>query len=591
VTRGDALRALGLFALALAVYAGSLDHEFVFDDKVVVQLGASEARRESLWKALGRSYWGSEHHDPLYRPVTTTSYLLNDRLGSEGPRAYRAVNLALHAACCVALLALGQTLFGDRRLAVAASALFAVHGLHVEPVVWVVGRAELLAALFGLAAVWLHARDLRRGARRPGWRYAAALALLALSALSKESGLAFAGVAALGDVWSRRFSPAAPAREAAAAPGLALRWAGLAAVAACVLALRVRVLGALLRDPAAIPLIDNPLAAASAPERVWTPLVLLARAVRLLLWPRPLSYDYSYDAIPLCDGPLDPRAWWGLACLLGMGLAAAVSARRRGHALWCVGFFALTWALVSNTFVRSGTIFAERLLYVPSAAFCWLVASLAVASADRISAVSRRPRLGAWIAAPLFAGLCLAHAALAVARARDWRSELSLVESALPVVEASTRVQAQAGVRYLEQGQLGPAVLHLERAVEIWSDNTPAHFQLGRAYLLSGRPDRAIPHLEQARRGFPRELAALASYFLGLAERARGDPERAARWLEDAARQQPDSPQLLEAWADALLAAGDREGGARVLRRALRFAPPGHPLAARLRERLEALAR
>ena len=58
-----------------------------------------------------------------------------------------------------------------RHAALAAAHLFAVHPVHVEAVANVVGRAEILATIFILAAALLYCRhgDLVRTAGRPQW--------------------------------------------------------------------------------------------------------------------------------------------------------------------------------------------------------------------------------------------------------------------------------------------------------------------------------------------------------------------------------------------------------------------------------------
>ena len=66
--------------------------------------------------------------------------------------------------------------------ALVVALLFAVHPIHSEAVAAIVGRAELLSALFGLCFLLLHQR-------RRLWPVGALFFFLALC--SKESGVAF----------------------------------------------------------------------------------------------------------------------------------------------------------------------------------------------------------------------------------------------------------------------------------------------------------------------------------------------------------------------------------------------------------------
>jgi hypothetical protein len=280
--------------------------------------------------------------------------------------------------------------------------------------------------------------------------------------------------------------------------------------------------------------MDNPLAAASTAGRILTPVVLFGKSVRLFLWPHPLSHDYSYNAIPICTTPLDPRFVWGMLCIATMGVGAIWSYRRRGRVLWCVVFWVLSYSLVSNTFILSGTIFAERLLYMPSVAFCWLVALSAVAAARGVSHAVKSDWGGWLIVAPMFAILCTAHVVLAVRRGEVWRSERSLIAHALSVVGDSGRVHMQAGFYAIEDKDYPEAIAQYKRVIEIMPDHMPAHFELGRAYLLSGEPALAVPQLLKCFNHLPTEANYAAAVDLGRAYRALGNREEATRWFHRA---------------------------------------------------------
>ena len=61
-----------------------------------------------------------------------------------------------------------------------------------------------------------------------------------------------------------------------------------------------------------------------------------------------------------------------LGALLVLGtVLGAVAARRRAPAVaFGLALLGLTYSLTCNLFTLSGTVFAERLLYLPSVAFC-----------------------------------------------------------------------------------------------------------------------------------------------------------------------------------------------------------------------------
>jgi hypothetical protein len=97
-------------------------------------------------------------------PVTVASYRLDYSLFGLRPGVFHAVNVLLHLAACLLAFALARALGLQVAGASAAVLLFALHPASAEPVSWVSGRKDLLAAVFGLAALLLVARG-RRGAR------------------------------------------------------------------------------------------------------------------------------------------------------------------------------------------------------------------------------------------------------------------------------------------------------------------------------------------------------------------------------------------------------------------------------------------
>ena len=120
-----------------------------------------------------------------YWPITYTTLWLEHKLWRYHPLGYHLVNLLLHLANTLLIRHLMARLSVPGAWLIAA--LFAVHPTHVESVAWVIGRKDLLSALFYLGAVlaWLRfAEEPRTGPRVA--RYLLALALFAASLLAKS---------------------------------------------------------------------------------------------------------------------------------------------------------------------------------------------------------------------------------------------------------------------------------------------------------------------------------------------------------------------------------------------------------------------
>ena len=189
----------GVLCLLIAVsYFPATQAGFVWDDAVLS--GAKPLQNLSgLWQIWfePRSLKEYEGH---YWPVLYTTFWLEHRLWGLHPLGYHLVNLLLHMGVTLLLWRLLLRLAMPVAWAWAAAAVFAVHPLHVESVVWVMGRKDLLAAGFYLGAVLYY---LRFAEHRRRADYARALALFMLSLLSKSIAVTLPVALLLWHWWKR----------------------------------------------------------------------------------------------------------------------------------------------------------------------------------------------------------------------------------------------------------------------------------------------------------------------------------------------------------------------------------------------------
>ncbi|MBI4541229.1 MAG: hypothetical protein HY704_17140 [Gemmatimonadetes bacterium] len=366
--------------IALLAYANSLANGFAYDDLILIQL--NDAVRGADWERLaGGPYWpeGSDGVG-LYRPLPMLSYALDWRLWGGRPIAFHLLNLALHAGVSVLVFALLLRFAGVAAGAV-GGVLFAIHPVHVEAVANVVGRAELLAALFYLTAclLYLWTPDAARRAARSA-RLLALGGLYFAALLSKESAVTLPAALVLLDAGARarRGGPSFLRRVGDELPAYALLCVAFLAY----LGLRYLALEGLVGDS------PHPaLRELSTRERLLTALTLWPEYLRLLLVPIQLSSDYS----PAVLGParsLSPAVVAGALVIAGLG-AAAVAARRSGPLVaLAAAWFGVTIVPVSNILVPVGVLLAERTLYLPSVGLA-LAAAQATAALRAANARTR----------------------------------------------------------------------------------------------------------------------------------------------------------------------------------------------------------
>jgi len=192
-----------LVVLVFIAHAPALRATFVWDDTALVL-------RDPLIRSWRLIPVGLQHFlfvdatpSNFYRPLQRLTYTLEYWAFAFRPGPYHLMNILLHSAASIAFFAFAFTLLrfygiAEQRstiAAIVASLAWGLHPVHSGVVDYVAGRADSLAALFGFAGLYCLVRtlNLARGVR---WKLSvlSSVALLA-SALSKESGLVFAGLA------------------------------------------------------------------------------------------------------------------------------------------------------------------------------------------------------------------------------------------------------------------------------------------------------------------------------------------------------------------------------------------------------------
>lgn len=166
-TAGACAGALAVALLSLAIFGrqAQLEGALLYDDKAAV-LGSPIVQGEvPLSKVWTRDFWGkddmvSRESHKSFRPLVTLTYVANHRFNTaygyelNWPYYYHVVSAALHALVSALVVPTVIAAFGWRErgllLPVMSALLFAAHPVHVESVQNMVGRAEVMMALFYL---------------------------------------------------------------------------------------------------------------------------------------------------------------------------------------------------------------------------------------------------------------------------------------------------------------------------------------------------------------------------------------------------------------------------------------------------------
>ena len=461
------------------VFGLSLGNERIGDDSALLQMRLDPGNVVDAAQLWQENYWGALDDSGLYRPLALT-LLYAERLAfglTEWP--YRAVNLLLYSLCCILCFSfLSQ--FTGRIAALAAALLFAVHPAHVEVVVTAYGQVEMLASILVLAALAAHVKSVRNDSLF--WTAIAAAAYLG-ALLSKESAVCFPVLAALTRGFWIESVPPAKWRWFARRDALYL---GALAIYAAMKISTLDVIGT--PDHAAT------LSGFSLTRKVFTIATNgLGNYVRLSIFPESQSIIYDVFNSPLAD------ACWVLAGILLLLLSARILGTKPVY--YAAAWFAATWFIFSNLVVPTGVFVAERCLFLPIFAVCFLFGLYA----ERAATASSR------IFPALLALILILCAAQSTRTAWNWRTEESSLRASIAEHPLSPEARSILALTLLlkhnrSTGDSKEATTLLNAVLERFPGVPEAHRGLGLAAKARGDFSGAIGHLRRAIELRPRDV-------------------------------------------------------------------------------------
>ena len=556
-----------IYGIALICYWNSADGDFVFDDSEAI-VGNSDLEADAgVWLLWQHDFWG----DPIssttshksYRPLTVLTFQWNTWFtnGDLRPWGFHVANIALHGVCSLLFYALAKKILGTSSAraesigfdwaSFASAALFAVHPVHSESVAAVVGRADLLSALFFFSAVlcYTHAcpapgclayKQGRVAVAHPAdssdtglmkaghWSWLMlSICLSALAMLCKEQGVTALGIVfiydlilycgvmphhALGALQSKPFRIDLY-RWLSRSGFLSRQLVVVGASLACML-VRWRVMGG--QAPTFQPL-DNPASFANSTlTRLLTYNYIYALNGWLLLCPYWLCFDWAMGCVPLLSSLQDPRClavlcFWTISIALlyqssviGNGSFSRSWSHRQ--VLLSLAMLVVPFLPASNVFFRVGFVVAERVLYLPSAGYCLLV----VLGAQRVCRLLHRwlSCRSIYVILPSAIMLLLIFIGRSRQRSFEWRREETLFSTGAEVCPLNAKVHYNIGKVNADAGRQAEAIASYREAVRLHENYDQALNNLGNILKDNGELQEAHDLLQRAVTANPKFAAA-----------------------------------------------------------------------------------
>ena len=522
-----------LVVFVLMLYGNTTKYEFTLDDDIFylkhgsVQKGVSGIA-EFFSHGSMEKFDGTLGEQP-YRPLTLLSFAIEKDLFNNKASSSHFINVLLYILILQVLFGLLLRLFPKINPIVSAAVvlLFAAHPIHTEVVASVKSRDELLAGLFGLMA-WLYALPKQSQEHISLKSLIASLTCFALALFSKESAITFALVIPLS-----YYMLVNPDLKSAGKKSLSYFSIGILFVL-----LRMAVIGGTAAE-SVIPVHENILKNAEGfGEATATRMEILFHYLKLLVVPWPLSWDYSFNQIPIMNWS-NAIPWISLFLYVSLLASALYLFKKKPILSFAILFFFTTMAPTSNIFFINLSTLGERFLFIPSLGF--VLALIVIISGLLKLDMNNLSRSGQRMFKNIVLIILVLYSGLSFSRSADWKSNLSLFESGAINSSNSSRAHYSLATEYTRQADaavdtknrrefLSKAMDHFKISLDIWPNNVMSLYNLSNTLCKVNDTSLAIVNYKKAVKINPAYMGALNN--LGGVYMSRNQPDSALLYLK-----------------------------------------------------------
>ncbi|MDB4285334.1 tetratricopeptide repeat protein [bacterium] len=468
-----------LAGITLAAFSPAFNHEFISydDDEYVAKNPYVQGGLTAdglLWSLTATS--ASNWH-----PLSWASHMLDVELFGMDSGRHHLVSVIFHVVNVILLFFALQTMTGAVWRSAAVAALFAIHPLRVESVVWVSERKDVLSGLFFMLVLIAYERYVRHLGIG---NYLLVAFLLVLGLMAKPMLVTVPCVLLLLDMWP--LGRTGKSLGKGRVKGKVVSWTRLVVekVPLLLLALLSSFITYLVQQKGgAVVSIDYIVPF----ERLSNAVVSYSGYLLKTLWPSSLAVHYPY--------PSEMYPWWkifGALLVLGAVTAGVVGMRRR-HPCFLVGWlwFAGMLVPVIGLIQVGAQVMADRYTYLPHVGlFIMLVWGVqGVLSEGRY----RRAAIG------LVAGAAIMVLfARTVVQVRYWKDSETLFGHTLAVTSDNWKIEFNMANLLWRLGRREEAVGHFKQAIGIRPGHYKAHNNLGNALFAMKRYNEALEHYSMA---------------------------------------------------------------------------------------------
>ena len=553
---GWLLTLLGLTTLIL--YSSALSFDFVWDDWPQIVNSPIVRSWGNLPRAFGSDLWYHvARHQVYYRPFFVAWSMLNYALFALRPWGWHLGAILAHIAATAAVFWLARKLGVEYWTAATAAVIFALHPIHIEPVVWISAASDTMVAMFAALAfgAFLNGRDRTR-TRRVLWRIGS-LILLACALLTKEMAVTFFALVGI-YAWLHPV-------EGKSSQGRRILGALIEAAPYALVTIGY----ALLRKHALVHATGQFDPTHGTIDVLRTLPLVLAFYLDKLLVPVGLTGLYY---TPYVTHALASQFVWPALILAIAGVGLWYWNRREGNSTVAFAGLWLLVGLAPALYLRNfanGDFVRDRYIYLPSIGFAILLAM----------GLRRLPGLRTWnakvvqITAMLL--VCAAYVGASLSQQVHWASDLLVLVRGESLYPDNPYSMVGLAAEYSERGANDEAIALAQRAVRMHPEYSAAPLALAESYIRAGKFDEGRVWLQRVSPEFVQSETGMAA-FAGLYGRM-GDYDKAFAYCSSILAKEPDLYSAVYNCGNIHLMDGQYKEAERLLRRAVELAPEQAP--------------
>jgi protein O-mannosyl-transferase len=529
------VQAIIVALLAFAFYCNTFQHEYALDDTIVIVKNeyvheGFEGIPAILTKDAFDSYYrqfnsSNQLSGGRYRPLSILTFAIEQQFFGAVPKekvdsvlerglsydmkskeeqhflsnmhARHVFNVFWYIGCVVSLLYfLRYVVFRDNHImALIAAVLFTVHPIHTEVVANVKSRDEIMSLLL-LCVTYIYAFRYRESDKKSHLYFS--MVSLFLAFLAKEYAISMIILMPLAFYIFNGYDISKSLK--ATLPYFA--------VIAVYLVMRKAIV-APMNASSDNDILNNPYANADDVEKLATKISTSFNYIKLLVWPNPLSSDYSYNTIPYKTF----SHWSVWASLIFHGVLFRYLFyyfKKRSVMCFAIAFYLFNLLLVCNIIFNIGGTMGERLIFHSSVGFSIAVAFFLYKGMEKIKpAATGRMALAAFMV--VVVALC---GFKTVERNADWKNDETLFAHDIENAPNSVLVNANVASSYVNKSEsekdtvkkremLRTGIRYYNKALEVHPTFVSGYMNRGVAYLKLDMPDSAKANYDRAKELYP----------------------------------------------------------------------------------------